>query len=52
MLAEFNGIKVEVRLDGEVVEHAELFEATWRGRRAWPSKEEWIKTERFFIFNQ
>lgn len=50
MWSTLSGIDVEVLLDGEAVEHDELFEATWYGRRAWPSKEKWISTEKFSIF--
>ncbi|RDC61308.1 hypothetical protein HME9302_02529 [Alteripontixanthobacter maritimus] len=45
-----SGIEIEVLLDGEAVEHNELFEATWHGRRTWPDKNAWTSTKKFSIF--
>ncbi|KLI63647.1 hypothetical protein [Aurantiacibacter marinus] len=46
-----SGIVVEVKLGGAVIEHEELFEATWHGRGGWPSELDWNRTEQFTIFN-
>lgn len=52
MRSTLTGVDVELRLDGEVVEHEELFETAWHGRGAWPDEGLWIKTEQFSIFKQ
>ena len=52
MRATLTEVDVELRLDGEVVEHEELFEAAWHGRGTWPDPDLWTKTEQFSIFRQ
>ena len=50
MRSKLNEISVELRLDDELVEHEELFEAAWYGKGLWPNSEMWIQTEKFSIF--
>ena len=50
MRSKLNGISVELRLDDEMIEHEELFEAAWHGKGVWPNPDLWMKTEQFSIF--
>ena len=52
MRSTLTGVDVELRLDGEVVEHEELFEVAWHVRGTWPDPDKWTKTEQFSIFKQ
>ncbi|MBO9510342.1 hypothetical protein [Erythrobacter sp. A6_0] len=50
MRSKLNGISVELRLDDEMIEDEELFEAARHGKGVWPNPDLWIKTEQFSIF--
>lgn len=51
MRSTVTGVDCELKLDDEIIEHDGLFEISWRGRRSWPTKDDWVEVDRFSIFD-
>jgi hypothetical protein len=45
------GVDCSVMLDGEALKHDALFETSWRGRRRWPTADDWKEVTDFSIFS-
>lgn len=51
MRSRLTGVACSVKLDGKAIDPGALFEASWRGRRSWPTADDWKEVADFSIFD-